>query len=327
MTPSSFSPQPSVLALRAPFPWFGGKSRAAHIIWPRFGETPGYVEPFFGSGAVMLARPHPQKWETINDADCYVANAWRAMKHAPALVSEYCDWPVNEADLHARHTWLHAQSDFRERMKTDPDFYDAKIAAWWIWGLCCWIGGNFCRPDNNNEGRKRPRADASRGVTRQLPVVTCSQGVSQQKLFMAHSRGIETNTVSLQEWFSRLAARLRHTKVCCGDWSRVVTKACTYGTRLTSILLDPPYDPKAGCDNVYGEHGGSGISAAVREWALANGNNSQLRIALCGYEGEHTMPADWECVAWKAKGGYAKIKTNSHRERIWFSPHCLKIKN
>ena len=30
-----------------------------------------------------------------------------------------------------------------------------------------------------------------------------------------------------------------------------------------------------------------------------------LRIALCGYEGEHVMPAEWECVAWKAKGGYA----------------------
>ena len=52
-----------------------------------------------------------------------------------------------------------------------------------------------------------------------------------------------------------------------------------------------------------------------------------LRIALCGYEGEHVMPAEWECVAWKAKGGYANQNTthdnpNAKRERIWFSPHC-----
>ena len=25
------------VSLKAPFPWFGGKSRAAHLIWERFG--------------------------------------------------------------------------------------------------------------------------------------------------------------------------------------------------------------------------------------------------------------------------------------------------
>ena len=39
---------------KAPFPWFGGKSRVAHIVWDRFGNVPNYVEPFFGSGAVLL---------------------------------------------------------------------------------------------------------------------------------------------------------------------------------------------------------------------------------------------------------------------------------
>jgi hypothetical protein len=69
----------------------------------------------------------------------------------------------------------------------------------------------------------------------------------------------------------------------------------------------------------------------VREWAIANGQNPELRIALCGYEApDHAMPADWLEIAWKANGGYgnqAKAETtgrlNSHRERIWFSPHCL----
>ena len=40
--------------LRAPFPWFGGKSRVAPLVWDRFGDVPNYVEPFFGSGAVLL---------------------------------------------------------------------------------------------------------------------------------------------------------------------------------------------------------------------------------------------------------------------------------
>lgn len=43
--------------LKAPFPWFGGKSRVAHIVWERFGDVPNYVEPFAGSLAVLLRRP------------------------------------------------------------------------------------------------------------------------------------------------------------------------------------------------------------------------------------------------------------------------------
>jgi hypothetical protein len=35
--------------LSAPFPWFGGKSRVADLVWSRFGaDVPNYVEPFFG---------------------------------------------------------------------------------------------------------------------------------------------------------------------------------------------------------------------------------------------------------------------------------------
>ena len=65
----------------------------------------------------------------------------------------------------------------------------------------------------------------------------------------------------------------------------------------------------------------------VREWALAQGDNPLMRIALCGYDGEHEMPASWSEYAWSAGdgfGGQAKERTgNNDRERIWFSPHCL----
>src|SRR5258708_18120294 len=83
--------------LKAPLPWFGGKSRAADLIWPRFGPVGNYVEPFAGSLAVLLNRPHKPGNEIVNDLDCYVANAWRAMKLAPDEVAQFCDWPVNEA--------------------------------------------------------------------------------------------------------------------------------------------------------------------------------------------------------------------------------------
>ena len=125
--------------MKAPFPWFGGKSTVAHLVWERFGDVQNYVEPFFGSGAVLLNRPTEPGIETVNDLDCMVANFWRALQHDPDAVADAADWPVNEADQHARHLWLCSQEEFRERMKTEPEFYDAKIAGWWVWGQCIWI--------------------------------------------------------------------------------------------------------------------------------------------------------------------------------------------
>jgi DNA adenine methylase len=130
--------------LRAPFPWFGGKSKVTPLVWERFGHVQNYVEPFFGSGAVLLGRPTEAGIETVNDLDCMVANFWRALQNDPDAVADAADWPVNEADQHARHLWLVSQEEFRENMKTDPEFYDAKIAGWWVWGQCIWIGSGWC---------------------------------------------------------------------------------------------------------------------------------------------------------------------------------------
>ena len=384
MTPAAETFEP----IKSPFPWFGGKSRAAELIWSRLGDVPNYAEPFAGSLAVLFRRPTAPGNEIVNDLDCYVANAWRAMKHAPAEVAAACDWPVNEADLHARHRWLHARVEFRTRMENDPDYYDVRIAAWWIWGLSCWIGDNFCRPARNNSlpnivgakvvARKVPHLSGGQVVARKVPCLqNASKGVHRTLCgtpegvalgaapggsAIAESpseaeragRGAESATLNqgqsdlppegregrgaasaakssqqsaaLKEWFAALSGRLRFTKVCCGDWSRVLTKASTYGQGLTGVLLDPPYDAGDSHDDVYGDLS-RGVSAKVREWAIENGSNPLLRIALCGYEGEHEMPPDWECVAWKATGGYANrnaANQNARRERIWFSPACIK---
>ena len=85
---------------KAPFPYFGGKSEIADVIWSRLGDTSNYVEGFFGSGAVLLNRPHwqPKKTmlETVNDASGFIANFWRAVRAAPDEVAYHADNPVNE---------------------------------------------------------------------------------------------------------------------------------------------------------------------------------------------------------------------------------------
>jgi pyrroline-5-carboxylate reductase len=44
------------MTLAAPFPYFGGKRRAAPIVWRALGDPSGYVEPFAGSVAMLLDR-------------------------------------------------------------------------------------------------------------------------------------------------------------------------------------------------------------------------------------------------------------------------------
>ena len=132
--------------LQAPFPYFGGKRKAAETVWPAFGKVVNYVEPFAGSAAMLLAAPpDATRIETINDFDGFVANFWRALAHDPDAVAHAADWPVNEVDLMARHSWLvrHRQP-ITEQLCADPAWYDARSAGWWVWGACNWIGSGWC---------------------------------------------------------------------------------------------------------------------------------------------------------------------------------------
>jgi len=295
--------------MKAPFPWFGGKSKVAHLVWDRFGDVPNYVEPFFGSGAVLLNRETSPGTETINDLDCMVANFWRALQHEPDSVAFHADNPVNEADQHARHLWLCSQEEFRERMKVEPEYYDVKIAGWWLWGQCIWIGSGWCSVQLPHLG------NAGTGVHRKRP-----------HLGDAGTECVEEEPI--YAYMRELAARLRRVRVCCGDWNRVLGPSVTFKHGITGVFLDPPYaDTASRADGLYAADSLT-VAHDVREWAIANGDNRDLRIALCGYDGEHQMPDSWECVAWKAKGGYGSQSVagneNAAKERIWFSPACLR---
>jgi site-specific DNA-adenine methylase len=338
--------------LKAPFPWFGGKSRVAHLVWPRFGDVSNYVEPFAGSLAVLWGRPTAPRMETVNDLDCYLANFWRALQAEPEAVAQYADWPVNEADLHARHQWLHAQAAFRARMDKDPHFFDVKIAGWWVWGLSAWIGDNWCRV---MEQKSAPHMIGEKGVNfycgggtgldRRRPHLSSGHGNGVHAKLEAkrpaiggrgtrpnNGNGVHAESKSkangLLKFMLDLAARLRRVRVCCGDWSRVVKPSVTICNGLTAVFLDPPYGVEDR-DKVY-NHDSRGLAAKVRAYCVENGANRMLRIALCGYEGEHNAleALGWEKIAWKATGGYGNQgvdgNANAKRERIWFSPHCLK---
>ena len=349
--------------LRAPFPWFGGKRKAAEMVWERLGDVANYVEPFFGSGAMLLGRPEGHHWprtETVNDYDGHLANFWRALQADPDGVAHYADWPVSELDSHARGGWLFYRPDAREwveRLRSDPDYYDVKSAGWWVWFVCGWIAG---LPSVNESQLKRIPGGA---VKRQLPHLgTAGMGIHRtgavsRKLphlgdagkgihrtgavnrqlphlgnagMGIHRVGKGSRGEHLREYFGGLAARLERVRVCCGDWARVTGRSVTTTQGLTGVFLDPPYSHAVRDGGLYSEESGS-VAEDVRAWAIANGDNPLFRIVLCGYENEHgdAMPDSWTVVEWKAPKGYASQRTNGVNdnrklERIWFSPHCLR---
>lgn len=315
--------------LNAPFPYFGGKSRAAELIWSRFGRVVNYVEPFFGSGAVLLGRPRPFAGvETVNDIDGLLANFWRALQRDPEAVAFHADNPVNENDLHARHIRLvENRETTSRRLDGDPDYFDAKLAGWWVWGIACWIGSGWC----SGSGPWRAVEDAE-GFRQLVHLGDQGRGVNRQLVHLGNQgQGVNRKRVELIEYFSELADRLREVRVCCGDWRRVTGPSVTTKHGLTAMLLDPPYADTAGRQAELYAKDCLRIAHEVREWAIANGDDPLMRIALCGYEGEHDMPGSWECAEWHARGGYdgqskdkSTIGQNRAKERVWFSPYCIQ---
>ena len=343
--------------LKAPFPYFGGKATVTAEVWARLGDVANYVEPFFGSGAVLLARRHAPRIETVNDADGNVSNFWRAVKLDPAAVARWIHYPVSERDLEARHYWLITEGRRRlDACMGDPDGHDAQVAGWWCWGMCSWIGSGWCfgegpwrwdakakewRDDARDAGmginRKRPHlGNAGRGIKRQRPHLgNAGMGIKRQRPHLGDAgMGINRQRPHLgnamgEDLIHPLAARLANVRICCGDWARVTGDSVTNRNGITGVFLDPPYSDAADRDNtLYAVDSGT-VAVAAAAWAREAGKHPLMRIAFCGYEGEHAFPG-WREHRWKAKGGYGsqgeedgRGRANARREVVWFSPACL----
>jgi DNA adenine methylase len=299
----------TISRLKSPYSWFGGKSRVAPIIWNGLGKVSNYIEPFAGSLAVLLANPNIPKIETINELDHCVSNFWRAVAKDPELVANFASFPVMQVDLHARHRWLinNLTDEFKAKMEHDPDFFDAKIAGYWIYGQCASIGNNWLQP----------------------------KGLNASPLLSSAGGGIHGMTLPVLEWFKKLQERTRRVRVCCGDWSKVITPSITYASKgigdkdITGVFLDSPYSFNKR-SKVYREE--NDIYQQVCKWAVDNGNNSRMRIVVCGYDGDYKFPYDWKEVNWITGGGLSSLgfsqgKLNTKREKIYFSPHCLNVPN
>jgi hypothetical protein len=166
----------------------------------------------------------------------------------------------------------------------------------------------------------------------------------------ARGRGVHGNDAAevcadrrawLLDWFGRLRDRMRTVRVCCGHWKRVCdSESVTTRLGLTGVFLDPPY-PTHAPDGT--ESRSPGIYATdttrtaldelrdeVLAWCKERGDDPRMRVAVCGLDTDGYAELEglgWDVVAWKSSG-YQNVseagRRNANRERIWFSPHCVK---
>lgn len=350
--------------LKQVFPYFGGKGRVADVVWQRFGNPANYVEPFAGSLAVLLARPDAHEWwarnETVNDLDGNIANWHRSIAADAETVALHASQPVNEIDLTSRHLWLVTNAaNLRARLFADPNFYDARAAGWWVWGISAWVGGDWCTgigPYTGTDAPSLTNGGTTPGVYRKIPMCSGAHGGKGIHKPIPLTLPVDENVPAVTEayrdhlntQFSALSNRMRRVRVASGDWSRVLGNAAVPAKRhFTAVLLDPPYDPTERRSDLYAVGDRSTIGAtktdeavsvheAARAWALQRTDDPAYRIAYCSYsspdEDALFEGAGWSPYRWAAAGGYAhaakkaegtRAQANKYREIVWFSPSCL----
>lgn len=69
------------MTIKTPVSWMGNKTSILHILYSLFPLDYGrYIEPFGGSGAVLLGKPVPDKFEVYNDYNANLVNLFRCMR-------------------------------------------------------------------------------------------------------------------------------------------------------------------------------------------------------------------------------------------------------
>ena len=282
------------------FVWYGGKSKIAPVVWQYFDtRVPAYVEPFAGSAAVLLHRPHVSDkfFELINDNDGFVVNYFRAVKNAHELVKEYARKPRFHDELDAVRKYLYEQRyNLANMIRSDLTYYDPEIAGYWVWGLA-------------------------------LHVQTEMTSKAHQKRPTLHRQGILAKDFDLDAELALLSERLSTVDVHHGDWSKILSGYTLKKTKneygATAVFLDPPYR-MLGRSRVYDSESDDAAELA-RAWCKNNGHDPKLRIILCGYGDEHEELEHygWTTHRWKGEA-FTSSNDNHMKETMWVSPHCVR---
>lgn len=274
------------------FPYFGGKSKAAPMVWEYLGDPECYIEPFAGSLAVLFARPTTPKVEIAVDLDGLLVNFWRTIKHGWEDMLPYLSLAVSEVDICAKHDALLKSRDFiTPLLRDDPQYYNPELAAWWWEGISSWLGSGY----GHRNAKQRPHIDRSlKGAW--------AVGMTDERI-------------------ESVARRLGNVVLLAGDWQdawkRSVTKAIIDRFhRGVGVFLDPPYVHGERSKGLYAED--QPLNEQVIEWVLAQPR--YVRIVIAGYDDEydHLLAAGYRQVQWKAPNGYAQDNNDRRHKEVLY---------
>jgi len=293
--------------MRQLFPYIGGKYTIAPEINRRFGAIDTRIDAFTGSSSWILASP-PVKHEIVNDLDGYVVNYLRAVKYAPDEVARHLDFPRAELELIAYHHYTRDKlPELVARLGGDPEYYDPILAARWAYVMAYKLDPSLIKPGGWSVRDGRLMYERGNGRIRGSLITT-------PRLL---ARLVKERRVS--EYVAALSERLNNVQVFWNDFEIVAGKAKQPEFGTVGILLDPPY-PRHLRDFDY-DTDSEDIWQRAARWAVANGDNPKLRIAVCGYndaESDALFPQTWARFVWRRSG----IGQHKDKECIWFSPHC-----
>lgn len=338
------------LKVKAPFFYFGGKSRIAKLVWQLLGnDIKRYFEPFAGSLAVLFARerdnntltkvgasvgklPQSPYSEIVNDLDCLLINVWRALKYASHEVALLCCDPSSQLLYWQRICYIIKHKDFLlERMLKDDEYYDIKLAAYWIYCKSSEIGGVAIDKTDINDIYN----SIDNGITRGRIQLLRSNGIHSKCTHLYNPYSVTRCKLErLTLWFSQIQSILENVKITCMDWKRLFNEGSHWQDDNSAsdigIFFDPPYGDIERRKSLYRIDSYT-VAKEVNDFCVKNAYKKTYRIVIAGYEGEHNNLENYGYTkySWKAQGGYGNINNNyknKNKERLWASQSCNIIR-
>ncbi len=196
------------------FPYIGGKTRLADWVVSHLPPHTTYVEPFGGSGAVLLNKPQ-SKVEVFNDADSDVVTFFRVARERRDELAEWCRYTPFSEQLHDE--WA---DEFFAGERPDNEL---EHAGRWLFLRYSQYAGKVSR----KSGFKRESPDDEKG-----------------------SRNAR-NWQNAPERIEQVAERFRGVSVVNEDYSTVLDR---YDDPDMVFYVDPPYVEKEDLYLEYADH-------------------------------------------------------------------------
>lgn len=103
--------------MKAPFPYYGGKTRIAADIAALMPEHTHYVEPFAGALSVLFAKPKSLV-ETVNDINGDIVNFFRVLRDRPTELERACVLTPHSRQEHADARDLEVEDELERARRT-----------------------------------------------------------------------------------------------------------------------------------------------------------------------------------------------------------------